>query len=669
MERRGIVLKFPSSTQFALMQSVSTLSPALRRSSAPWLRPVMAGGGALLVGAITLPFWVKTPVSPGQQGEPIVWEVALPRSSTARVVRSAPPGQFLRGKIQLQTNAVGKAPVGGAVARWVVEPGARVVAGEPVIEISSGSASRAVPRAEASQTRAERAQVEASNGQMRLAQNLAVAQSQMRGAGERVQRAQKRVGETRVLVKRLLNGEKIARSEVGLAQKRPATPSRANPALVALQNARRKADIAQQMASAATQSLDNAQAEVESARLAVKSAEKKADAAKTQVGTVEAKFDAKTATAEDVLAARSNVEDAQEVLTSAQARLDLAQKDLPVREKDVAQRAAQAKTAQIAVEQAAKNLESAPASQNQETGADDSFLSAEEAAKMVSDALGESHTAARNAERLQAQVNKYQRQANASKTQIESATQQLQSAQQGVLDSAPRPTFTAATAPSSGVVTWISRLAREVGAGDGVFGLSSGQSKKMVFEDDGESWKKMKVGQTLTAFSRPAPAQIPANGSQAALAIPIANPTTPEISSGTPLQVKITRIAPPENETKAVIEGEIVLASNQLSPDAPIFAAVAGVGKGSTLTIPTAALLQKTDAVWVAVLEESAQAQPDSALELNWVKVVAGRNDGVSCEIKSGLEEGDQIVTDPLALAAGAAPESAELPRVKLDES
>lgn len=640
------------------MQSVSTLSSSPRKAPAPWLRPVLACGGALLVGAVALPFLVKAPVAPGQNGESVVWEVALARSSTARVARSAPPGQFLRGQVQLLTDALGRAPVGGAVARWVVEPGAHVERGEPIVEISSGNASRAVPRAEAGQTRAERAQVAASNSQMQLAQNLASAQSQMRGAQTRVEAAQKRVGQTRVLVKRLLSGEQIAREEAGLTARKVERP-RPNPAQTQLQDAKRLAANAQEAAIQATQALDNAHAEIEAARLAVKASEKRRDAAKAQVVVVEARFDAKTATAEDVLSARSNVEDAQETLVSAQARLELAQKDLPVREKNVAARAEDAKTARDAAQESDKTVPDAP----EPDVAQNSFLSAAEAAKMVSEALSESRLAARAAERLHAQVEKYQRAAKASKTQIESASQQLQVAQQQVLDSAPRPTFTAATAPTSGVVTWISRLAREVGAGEAIFGLSRGQAKKLVFEDDGQSWKTIKVGQTLTAFSR----AIEPNGvsdfdSQKTAA-------APDVSNSAPVQFKITHITPPQDAQKAVVEGEIIFASESLAPDAPIFAAIAGAGEGSTLTIPTAALLQKPGALWVAVLETSAKAQPDSALELSWVKVVAGRNDGVSCEIKSGLEAGDQIVTDPLALVANAAPQAKELPRVKLDES
>jgi hypothetical protein len=111
----------------------------------------------------------------------------------------------------------------------------------------------------------------------------------------------------------------------------------------------------------------------------------------------------------------------------------------------------------------------------EEPSEDSGSLSLDAAQKMALDALEESRRARREADRMQARVDEYNRQVKASRRQFQGAAESLQEAQQQVLNSVPRPRFTSAYAPASGTVVWISRLAREVGRGDAVFGLSRGQ--------------------------------------------------------------------------------------------------------------------------------------------------------------------------------------------------
>ena len=319
-------------------------------------------------------------------------------------------------------------------------------------------------------------------------------------------------------------------------------------------------------------------------------------------------------------------------------------------------------------------------------------------------------------------VDAYQAQAQKSNQRITSATQKLEQAQQQsqarVVQAVPRVRFTAARAPASGTVVWIATLAREVGPGQSVFGMSSGQKYQARFEDRTGGWKNARVGQVVQALLAPPapvapvvkapsaddagspPKPMPVLVSPAAPALaapaPIATPA-PELDASnaaqqgaTPVRVRLTRIAPPERAgDAAVLEGELVSQGAAAGPEYRLLASLPNRTAPQILTVPDSALVQRDGAWMVAVIEpahnddakdapqpevtpvpardEAARTpETETTATLSWRKVEVADSDGLSRRVTGGLKAGERIVTDPLPLIAQAPPEAKAMPRVKL---
>jgi hypothetical protein len=660
-------------------------------------RPVIACGGALGLGLVLASFTIK-PVAKGSEGDALP-EIILPRETTMIVTTSMPPGQLLRGRIRLVADVVGKSPVGGAVARQLVEPGTHVKKGDRVMEISSGGSERPAPAAENLQEKAEQSQIAASDAQSALAQKINIAQSKLRAAQERVERAQSQVGAARDIVRRLQNGEGVASSEIPApfrsgttapvkrvrATKAPPKVDRAEE--IALQQAEAAKDAASQGNNGlklARQMLADAQKSSREAALNLENSTKK-------VAEVEARFDDKKASGADVEEARADQRDAKSVAAAAERAVASAKAEVAKREKAAASLQKYADKAAADAKDALKNARLFPQDDAEEEALEapapskSGAVGLDQAIKFAGAALEESRRATQEAERLHTEIAGYQRQVTNSNARIESTTENLAVAQQKVLDSVPRARFTSAYAPAEGVVTWVSRLAREVRSGDGIFGIARGGKIGAHFEDKGSLWRGIKPGTVLPAVA--VAAKSPTG------AAPAAGSAT---AGTTPLEVVITQVQAPEGGQGAgTIEGEVrtpgpATARPSLGEGTELMVSVAAPGGKPSLTVPVASLVPQEAAFYVAVLTPAAKtvsspaadeklpadATPsrsadapkkveDAEFKLQWKLVRLGRSDGFRSEVVSGLKAGDRIVASPEYLQQrGFSPEPNALPGV-----
>ena len=700
------------------------LSKLDQLSASKW-RPIAAFGGALLVGGILMPLLIQRADNTSAPQIVSSWELSLPASSTMVTQLSAAPGKPIRGKVSPVADITGKAPVGGAVARWAVQPGTSVQAGQSVVQISSGAASAAPLPGESQQIEAEQHQTAASDDQMALSKRLTTTQQKLADAQKRVEQAQENISKTRAVIANLRKGGAVA-AVVPIAPRRKAS---AKPN-AKISEARAATKDAQASFDSTKSQLDSARADVSASQKSLAPLQSKLDDAQKNVTTIEGKFDGSLASASDVQAARSARDNAKSTLKSATSRLETAQKQIPELEKQLATRERAADNARRAERAIVASVPAEAPPEDAATarsGGGDSTMSVEAASKLVQDALEESRAATREADRLRSQVDLYQAQAQKSNQRITSATRELQTAQQDsqatMVQRMPRVRFTAARAPASGVVVWIASLAREVGAGQSVFGMSSGKTYQARFQDRTGGWKNARIGQVVNALlAPPAPvapivttptvtpplAKVPSASDAGSPPMPvlvspapatdaapaIAATPTPELSGAnaaqqgaTPVKVRLTRIAPPEKPgDPAILEGELVGDNKAAGPEFRLLASLPNVGAPNILMVPDSALVQR-DGVWmVAVIESGAgdknkpQAEVTPATDkpmaaatpeategtLEWRTVQVGEGDGIARRVNGGLKAGERIVTDPLPLIAQAPPESKDMPHVKL---
>lgn len=677
------------------------------------LRPAVCCAGALGVGLALAPLLLKPTRATTGDGAQVIREIALLQEDTFLVTPTLPPGALLRGKIRLvagETDALGRAPVGGQVARHLVESGARVERGTAIVEISSGAAQRAVPASEFRQNRAERSQIAASDAQNALAQKISIAQTQLRAAQERIARSQEQVSTARDIVRRLQNGQSVAPGEIPSLPR--AAQGRSNRARKRLPRPDRATEIAARQAQAArlaaqesTRALETARTMLSDAQNAARDAEQKAQSTAKSVVEVEARFDDKKASGADVEAARAAQKEAGNAAETAAKAVISAKSELSKREKNAS--SAQ-DYAQSSAEIAAKALAGARLDGSSVLDAEresDPIPSAPEGAPRVTlnsaiqfagAALEESRRASRDAERIHADIEGYQSQVTRSNSRIEAATQDLAQAQQRVMDSVPRPRFTSAYAPASGIVTWISRLAREVGAGEAVFGLARTQRVAARFEDKSGLWRAIKPGALLSAFVVDAPAPSP---DKTAANLPTNSPPTSEatgasLGMGHAVELKMTGIQAPQKQGEAakltgalVSKGSGVSASgvSDLPEGASILVSMPRPGQKPVLSVSASALIQRGPATYVALLaplspaeialqngddKEKARKAPQKIatgaasatgaapiFRLRWARVETGRSDGLRIEIVAGLQAGARVVNAPEDLEAmGLAP-------------
>jgi hypothetical protein len=314
---------------------------ALNSNSELALAPDLSCGGALILMGAGAPFLLRSPAATATEiASPQTWEMAMPLSSTTLVRVEPRVGRQIRGSLQAVADISGRAPVGGAVARWLVEPGARVKRGQPIVEISSGAASRPAPAAESLQLSAEREQSAAVDGQQRLARQLTLAQSKLFDAQERVNSAQSRVAQTREIIQKLARGERV-QSPANADQNRRAA-RRLAPARVVQSgptageiSAARALKTAQTDAAAGAQALREAQSEVVAAARALESAKNALPIAQAKAGQVEKSFDEAKAAGAEVGEARAAVAEADAQIKALETRLENANRELTRRQNAV----------------------------------------------------------------------------------------------------------------------------------------------------------------------------------------------------------------------------------------------------------------------------------------------------------------------------------------------
>jgi len=671
-------------------------------------RPILSFGSAIVVGYFAAPFFFKAPVTETVLPSTLPTEtgILIPASSVM-TLRSTPAASIpITGQVKLVANVTGKAPVGGAVARWLVEPGQKVQKGQGVVEISTGRAIRPAPAAEASQTLAEKQQINAANDQLELAQKLSTAQSQLRAAKERVANAQEKVGEARQLIKRLQNGETVTaqptrtRKRIVKRTVTPAQPADASPsapsadeikAQAALKTAQRNADAAQTSQRQAEAAAKGAERAFASSKAAAKDAEKR-------LTLTEAAFDDGKVSGADVHESRIAVDDANVAVKAAESMLDPTKREADAQKKNAAAALAQLDDAKKALDAAKSQNKTrvavAPTPEIVEEVVEEvipdstssepaSAISIIDASKMAQAALAESKAAAREADRLTSQVESYRRQAHSSNTEIEQASQGLMRAQQRVLDSVPRPQFTVCEAPNSGTIVWISRMASEVGVGDSVFGVAANQRFKALMQVDTPVWKNIKIGQIVSGSL----GKIKPQANLPMLAPSVGGATySPVVSKEVSLNIKVTKVTPPTApDTSAEVEGDIeVISGTSSSLDAGKVLAVSlpSDQKTNILSVPEGAVQTVSGKSYVAILSElpepaatpAAVADENSGAAasgvkeiptepkgesylLEWKPVEVGAKKGGVQEIRSGVQMGTRIVSNILSL----------LPQVDLD--
>jgi multidrug resistance efflux pump len=665
-------------------------------------RPILSFGSALIVGYFITPLMLKAPLQESSTDVISSDSSFLIPASSVMTVRSSPSSIIpTTGEVKLIATVTGKAPVSGAVARWLVEPGQKVEKGQGILEISSGSAVRPAPAAEASQSRAEKAQINAANEQLELAHKLSRAQSQLRAAKERVSNAQEKVGEARQIIQRLQSGEEVIepvrirkrivkRSVTPTQQTEPTATPEEVKAQAALKTAQRAADAARASQIQAEAEAKNAERAVANSKTAVKNAEKRlalteeafadgrvsgADVHESRVAVDEANTAVKVAESK-VEPAKREAEQQQKIASVALAALDEAKRTLAQAKLHSKTNVAAAPTPKI-VEEVIEEVDPETTSQTSTN-----TISFEEASRMAQAALAESQAASREADRLTAQVETYRKQAHTSNSEIKEASDGLLEAQQRVLDSVPRPRFTICNSPHSGTIVWISRLASEVGTGDNVFGIASNNQFKAIMKVNTPAWKSVKIGQIVSgSLGKPTHPSTPT--------LPISSPTVggatyiPTASKDVSLKVKVTKITPPTSpDTPAVIEGDIdVLSGNKSNLDAGKVLSVSlpADQKAGSIRVPARAVWEKDGRSFVVTLSPRPKAEPtptsipikegtevdaESVEEpageeylLQWKEVEVSAKLGNEKEIRGGVALGTQIVSDILSL----------LPNIELD--
>jgi len=690
-------------------------TPARGRAVPPALRPLASFGGAILLGSALL-HWMPTTRPATSRDAPVISPLMIISRSQMLAAHLAPLApRTLRGQFQLTTDVTGRAPVGGEVARQLVEVGAHVEAGDRVLEVSSGAASRPSSPMERQQNQAEREQQDASRGQSALAQQLSIAQTQLGAAQERVAQAQQKVASTRALVKRLLAGEQIpATGDVSSPPRKRAHRKRERIAPTETP-ATRDAARDEAVLSDTQSALEAARGDQNDAHSALSVAQKKATASKAALERAQSDFKAEKTTIDVLQGARSDADDAASALTVTQSRADAADKTFTAKQAKEQEAQNAAKQSRQAARVAKTQGEETPPPHPNETAAlktEGQFLTPDHAVALAAAALAESKAATRAADRMRAKVEEYQRSVASTSQQADSASKDLQSAQQQVLDTAPRPVFTSARAPKSGIITWVSRLAREVSAGQPVFGLSQGSSKATLqFDDKSSAWKSLKVGQILQAAIEKAGdiatedtekltkkhgeksngnSSLSLSVSSSASSVAMKRSTAAAPTAAPPearvFSIRLTRIEPPQGEEAAHIEAVRVEESaateeaDTVQVELPAQALPQNPSDAGTpatparpVVVPASVILPREGVNYVAVMMPT-KAAPSSSPStspqtrtISWRPVQIARQTAFDVELRAGMRDGEKVVDQPALLLSQWKPEDGKPLLVSLD--
>ena len=665
-----------------------------------FLRPVAACGGALLLGALMVrlappPTTAKDAALPDAPVTSAPMVLSASQLVKARLVPAKLSARMLSGGWKLSTDALGHAQVSGEIARWAVEPGARVQAGDRVVEISTGAESQPVPVVERTrQRRAERTRIETGGDQAQLSQSLSVARTQLAAAQERVGAAQEKVASTRSLVKRLMDGEKIPVK--GGAPTRKRRKIRVRRDVSDDSGASRDDGLTPAEVERAKSRAQGAKSELDDAKSALAGAERAAKSTAGALSRAETDFGAEKITADALQSAHDAADEAAANLKAAQTRVDVAEHTANSRQSKADAAEEEARRARSA---AAKKREAAPPVEEtvEEPDTDDGgrYMTADQAAPLAEEALREAKTAIRQADRVHARVAEYERQVKQTSRRVVVAAHDLEDTQETVMRSVPRAVFVSQRAPVSGTITWISRLAREVGVGQPIFGISRGGNRTLRFDDASGAWKLLKVGQTLraasgtmpdTAAPEPQPVIVssdvqtklapvmppsqPSGSASAQPGAPLAQPDAPLAPMPVPpaptFSIRITRITPPTREGgTATIDAQSLDSAppsdeKNVQAELPLDVlpiVLPGSPSGAkSVVVPASVVLPRDGGSFVAVVETPVGKAAKSP-SLTWRAVQIERQTAFDVEIKSGLHEGEQVVDQPILLLSQLKPE------------
>ncbi|MEO6906979.1 MAG: hypothetical protein ABI210_03735 [Abditibacteriaceae bacterium] len=579
---------------------------------------------AIAFGALAVVLWrepVSTPITFNSTAIPSPVTV-LPLSSTFVVgANSAAKPLTVRGLLTVSDPQIVAAPAGGMIARLLVQPGQIVKAGDTIAMISN----QAVPAVEKSrialQQHADAAQEAATRQQNILVGKLAQEKTLLKAANQRVNQAAKRLTDSRDLLRRLQNGEKISASSINnqdsdsntnstnSAPSSSSRPQSSTASAAVLKQAQQKAD---QTAKVAAQKW-----EVLHVLLMRQQAAK---AGASNVNSNNAQSPAPTQ--DQIDSARADAKTAQDTADKARMKAFDLSATIP-----------KVKPA---------------ASTNAPKG---TFITEADAMRIANAALQESKDALAQVDAIQKQIQRYQSPVQSSTSNYQAATSNLESAQRSLFDNPPKVPMTSVTARSGGMVQTLATLAMQVNRGEEVASIVAPNLLNLNVRDSSGTWKKLKVNSKLTVNVQTSTDDKNIISTDARL-ISI----TPPTRSGQPSILHIQVFNPvakaprqPQAPTKNSINPAKPVAQARVFT--PGMIAICSIPSNTALTIPRAALHVGANKLYQVAVLKGDVAQPQN-YSIQWINVIVKDNDGSSANVvlSSGLTQGDRIALQPKML-------------------
>jgi hypothetical protein len=578
---------------------------------------------AVAFGAFAIVLW-REPVS-----TPIVFNGAsisspasiLPLSSTFVVgANSAAKPLILRGRLTVYNPQIIAAPAAGMVARLLVQPGQIVKAGDTIALISN----QAVPAVEKSrialQQQAVAAQEAATRQQNILQGKLAEEKVLLKAAHERVNKAAKQLADSRDLLRRLQNGEKIPSAEIdtqndtSVAPSNPTPQKTPAPSTAALEQAQQEAD---QTAKAAAQKWQALHVLI-TRQLAAKSASANPNSNDAQPAIP---------TQDQIDAARADAKTAQDAADKARMK------------------AFKLSTANSAASQSKTNI-AAPAASPKST-----FITQADATRIANAALKESKDALAQVDAIQRQIQRYQSPVQSATSNYQAATSNLENAQRSLFDNPPKVPMTPVIASSSGMVQTLATLATQVNPGDEIASVVAPNLLNLDVRDSSGAWKNLEVNSKFTVnVQRSADDKNPISTDARLMAI------TPPVRSGEPSILHI-QVFNPVAKSPAPQKPKMAADAPTTQPAAParVFApgmiATCSIPRAdATITIPRQALHVSANKQYqVAILKPQSSNATSQNYSVQWNNVLIKNDDGNSANVTviAGLNNGDRITLQP----------------------
>jgi len=577
---------------------------------------------AIAFGALAIVFW-KEPVP-----TPIIFNGAsisspasvLPLSSTFVVgVNSAAKPLILRGRLTVYNPQIIAAPAAGMVARLLVKPGQIVKAGDTIALISN----QAVPAVEKSrialQQQAVAAQEAATRQQNILQGKLAEEKVLLKAAHERVNKAAKQLADSRDLLRRLQNGEKISSAEFGTQNDTSVAPSNPAPqknpdSAAALTQAQQEAEQTAKTAAQKWQALHV----LITRQLAAKSAAANSNSNSAQPALP---------TQDQIDAARAEAKTAQDAADKARMK------------------AFKLSSANSAASQSNTNI-ATPAASPKST-----FITQADATRIANAALKESKDALAQVDAIQRQIQRYQSPVQSATSNYRAATSNLENAQRSLFDNPPKVPMTPVIASSGGMVQNLAALATQVNQGDEIAGVVAPNLLNLDVRDTSGAWKNLEVNSKFTVqVQRSADDNNPVSTDARLTSI------TPPARAGQPsiLHIQVFNpVSQPPVPQKRKIE------TNPPTTQPPFPTRVFSPGMiamcsipraGATMTIPRKALRMGANKQYqVAILKPQSSSAASQNYSVQWNNILVKNDDGSSANVTviAGLSDGDRITLQP----------------------